>query len=171
MIADVPDFSAVVDNSEDTVVIDRSNTGLSLEGLFDFSSCDFASLEAFKYARLHWEVLGWGENTALHAERDALILRAHRMLGHWAWWSFIIQAVPVVVRDYVVRDVSPRESASHWVHTLASYIRSSIDRLPGPHTLMDVCDDDGTPRFRSHSMMSSPVKLRFKVCLLWRWRI
>lgn len=152
-VAEIPDFTSIADGNID--VIHYSTTALSLSGLRALTSAESSgSIQTLLSAHRHWNLLSEGVLYALASERNALLLRAHHMLGHWAWWTFIILTVPRSVTYYLEHGFSSAE-ANHelaWLLNIISHIHHSV--LAGSTQVQQhsICFSDVFPNDASTSV-------------------
>ena len=70
----------------------------------------------------HWQCLEQGLSAAIALELQTCILRAQSLIGHWAIWMFLSQAVPATV-DICLQGPEVHHQATHpWILRLVMFL-------------------------------------------------
>lgn len=127
----IPDFLNCVDIISATFARDTEHALSHL--LQQWSSPDVTHrISGFGEAVQNWNKLKIGSEIARSMSKEASILNASRMLGHWVWWRFLVQQIPTVVNAFLEHRASAHDMVHHpWMLKLIHHVHRLLTEV-GP---------------------------------------
>ncbi len=123
-LIDIPNFDDI--HGVDVNIIHPDSSASFLVNLHDIT-LDIPSdnLHTLVKARHGWDLLSNAAPSALSLERDTVLLRAHLMLGHWAWWCFLAEFLGPTVDDYLAAG----STTASWLFRIVAHVHRRLGQF------------------------------------------